>query len=68
MIRLRLLYFASLRDAAGVAAEDVETGAADLAALYDAVRARHGFALSVTAPWARTCASPTTAWRRRSSG
>ena len=45
MIRLKLLYFASLRDAAGVAAEDVETGAADLAALYDAARARHGFAL-----------------------
>jgi len=45
MTRLRLLYFASLRDAAGIAAEDVDTDAADLAALYEAMRARHGFAL-----------------------
>jgi molybdopterin synthase sulfur carrier subunit len=39
-----VLYFASLRDAAGVASEPV---AADgtLGALYDALRARHGFAL-----------------------
>jgi molybdopterin synthase sulfur carrier subunit len=43
--RLRVLYFASLRDAAGVAAEDVDTDAADLAAFYDALRGRHGFAL-----------------------
>ena len=45
MMRLKLLYFASLRDAAGVAAEDIDTEAADLAALYDGLRARHGFAL-----------------------
>ena len=45
MIRLKLLYFASLRDAAGIATEDVDTGAADLAALYDGLRERHGFAL-----------------------
>ena len=45
MIRLKLLYFASLRDAAGAASEDVDTDAPDLAALYDGLRARHGFAL-----------------------
>ena len=45
MIRLKLLYFASLRDAAGIATEDVDTGVADLAALYDGLRERHGFAL-----------------------
>ena len=45
MTRLKLLYFASLRDAAGVAAEDVDTDAPDLAALYDGLRARHGFTL-----------------------
>ncbi len=45
MTRLKLLYFASLRDAAGVASEEIETGAADLAALYAELRARHRFAL-----------------------
>ena len=45
MIRLKLLYFASLRDAAGVPDEEFDTEAADLAALYDGLRARHGFAL-----------------------
>jgi molybdopterin synthase sulfur carrier subunit len=45
MIRLKVLYFASLRDAAGVASDDVATAAGDLAALYDELRARHGFAL-----------------------
>jgi molybdopterin synthase sulfur carrier subunit len=45
MIRLTLLYFASLRDAAGRATEELETDATDLAALYDRLRARHGFAL-----------------------
>lgn len=45
MIRLTLLYFASLRDAAGVAQETVDTTAPDLAALYEEIRARHGFAL-----------------------
>ena len=44
-----VLYFASLRDAAGVASETVEAGA-DLRALYDALRARHGFALPQRAP------------------
>ena len=45
MIRLKLLYFASLRDAAGIATEEIDTGAGDLAALYDDLRARHGFSL-----------------------
>ena len=42
---LTLLYFASLRDAAGRATEVLETDARDLAALYAALRERHGFAL-----------------------
>jgi molybdopterin synthase sulfur carrier subunit len=45
VIRLKLLYFASLRDAAGVVAEEIDTDAGDLGALYDGLRARHGFAL-----------------------
>jgi len=47
MARVTLLYFASLRDAAGAASETLDTGAADLAALYAQVRERHGFALPV---------------------
>lgn len=47
MARLRLLYFASLRDAAGMAGETVESDAVDLRALYEAQRRRHGFALPV---------------------
>jgi molybdopterin synthase sulfur carrier subunit len=43
-MKLRVLYFASLRDAAGVAAADVETTCNDGAALYAELRARHGFA------------------------
>jgi molybdopterin synthase sulfur carrier subunit len=45
MIRLKLLFFASLRDAAGIASEEIDTDAGDLAALYDDLRARHGFSL-----------------------
>ena len=44
MMQVRVLYFASLRDAAGVAAEQVELATGDLAALYRACAARHGFA------------------------
>lgn len=44
-MKVRLIYFASLRDAAGREREEIETEAADLGALYDALRARHGFAL-----------------------
>ncbi|MDR7136295.1 molybdopterin synthase sulfur carrier subunit [Lysobacter niastensis] len=44
MGQVTVLYFASLRDAAGVASETVEAGT-DLRALYEMLRARHGFAL-----------------------
>ena len=37
-----VLYFAALRDAAGVASERVDPQG-DLGALYDALRRRHGF-------------------------
>jgi molybdopterin synthase sulfur carrier subunit len=40
-VRVDVLYFASLRDAAGIARESVETAAANLRALYDEVQARH---------------------------
>lgn len=44
MATVTLLYFASLRDAAGVGEERVDADG-DLHALYVAARARHGFAL-----------------------
>ncbi len=47
MTRVVLLYFASLRDAAGTGREDVDSHAADLRALYAEARARHGFTLPV---------------------
>jgi sulfur-carrier protein len=47
MAKVELLYFASLRDAAGIAGETWATGAADLRALYEELRARHGFAMPV---------------------
>lgn len=47
MARVTLLYFASLRDAAGAPSETLDTAAPDLAALYADARARHGFALPV---------------------
>ena len=45
MARVTLLYFASLRDAAGAGSETLDTDAPDCAALYEQLRARHGFAL-----------------------
>jgi molybdopterin synthase sulfur carrier subunit len=45
MNRLTVLYFASLRDAAGVASESIEADNADLRGLYENLRGRHGFAL-----------------------
>jgi len=45
MARVKVLYFASLRDAAGVAEDTVETDATSLRALYGRLRERHGFAL-----------------------
>ena len=47
MATLKVLYFASLRDAAGRADETIDTAATDLRALYGALDARHGFALPV---------------------
>jgi len=41
MTRVRVLYFASLRDAAGLAEEELCTDVADLASLYAEVQARH---------------------------
>jgi molybdopterin synthase sulfur carrier subunit len=41
MATVRLLYFASLREAAGRDEESVQSGAADLAALYAETAARH---------------------------
>lgn len=43
-MHVRVLYFASLRDAAGMDAETLEVDGGDLAAVYDACAARHGFA------------------------
>jgi sulfur-carrier protein len=46
MAMLRVLYFASLRDAAGIDLETIDhTG--DLRSLYLALQAKHGFALPV---------------------
>lgn len=45
-MKYRLLYFASLRDAAGTAEETVESAAHDLDALYTEVAVRHGFTLA----------------------
>lgn len=43
MTRVTILYFASLRDAAGVAAEQVDSDAVDLRGLYGQLQSRHGF-------------------------
>ena len=45
-MRVSLLYFASLRDAAGCDREALEVSATSLAELYEESRSRHGFALS----------------------
>lgn len=42
-MQVEVLYFASLRDAAGCVSERVATAAVDVAALYAELRARHGF-------------------------
>ena len=39
--KVTVLYFAALRDAAGMATEAVETSAASLRAVYEEVQARH---------------------------
>lgn len=45
-MKYRVLYFASLRDAAGTAEETVESAARDLETLYAELAARHGFTLA----------------------
>ncbi len=40
-LRVEVLYFAALRDAAGIASEHVDTEATDLSALYADVQSRH---------------------------
>ena len=45
MTSVTILYFASLRDAAGSARETLQTTAADLRALYLELQQKHGFAL-----------------------
>lgn len=44
-VRVEVLYFASLRDAAGRESEMMDTDAANLAALHDVLQARHRWAL-----------------------
>jgi molybdopterin synthase sulfur carrier subunit len=43
-MRVRVLYFASLRDAAGRNEETLDVAMMSLAQLYDDARVRHGFA------------------------
>ncbi|MBI5692828.1 MAG: MoaD/ThiS family protein [Verrucomicrobia bacterium] len=45
MIRVHLQYFALLRDQRGCSEESIETTATTPAALYEELRARHGFTL-----------------------
>ena len=47
MTRLTVLYFAALRDTAGVASEEVDTQALTLQALYAQLQRQHGFAFPV---------------------
>ena len=47
MTRVTVLYFASLREAAGIGMEQVESSAIDLQALYLELQQRHGFKLPV---------------------
>ena len=46
MTRVTVLYFASLRDAAGCASETIETSDRTLRALYTSLSSRHHFGLS----------------------
>jgi len=45
MTRVNVLYFASLRDAAGMVSEHVESSQPDLRGLYAELQMRHGFVL-----------------------
>jgi molybdopterin synthase sulfur carrier subunit len=44
---VQVQYFAMLREQAGCDEEKIETGARSLAALYEELRARHGFTVPV---------------------
>jgi len=44
-MKYRVLYFASLRDRAGMDVEQVESLATDARGLYSELRARHGFTM-----------------------
>jgi molybdopterin synthase sulfur carrier subunit len=45
-LRYRILYFASLRDRAGIDAEQIESRSSDARSLYAELRARHGLVLA----------------------
>lgn len=45
MTAVTVLYFASLRDASGMASEEVQSTAVDLRALYGELQSRHGFVM-----------------------
>ena len=45
-MKYSVLYFASLRDAAGADREQVDSAKTDARSLYAELRARHGFALA----------------------
>jgi molybdopterin synthase sulfur carrier subunit len=47
MTRVNVLYFASLRDAAGRDSETIASDAADLRGLYRDLQRQHGFAFAV---------------------
>lgn len=47
MTRVTVLWFASLRDAAGAASESVQSDAPDLRGLYGELRERHGLPFPV---------------------
>lgn len=47
MTRLTVLYFAALRDAAGLPSQEVQTPATTLQGLYEELQAQHGFAFPV---------------------
>ena len=46
MARIRLKYYALLREQAGCGEEELDTSAAEPAALYEELARRHGFSLS----------------------
>jgi molybdopterin converting factor subunit 1 len=46
MPRVRLKYYALLREQSGCSEESIESGAVDAAGLYEELAARHGFSLA----------------------